>query len=112
MRILRWGSAAAVLIGAACAGYDPDPGPAAPVIRHGDVDYSAVTAIMESFPVQLSTTVMMANSSAAATTVRLGGGCPVQLRVYRDAARTTLAWDQGRVLFCTKEIQIVDLPRG
>jgi hypothetical protein len=106
---LGWIAAAAALLGAGCGGFDPDPGPVAPVIRHGEVDYSATTAIMESFPVQLSTTVMMTNPSSTATTVRLGSGCPVQIRVYRDTGRTALAWDQGRVIACTQEIQIVDL---
>jgi hypothetical protein len=109
MKMNRGWLTAAALVGVACGGYDPDPGPVAPVIRRGEVDYSAVTAVLESFPVQLSTTVTMTNSSSAPTTLRLGGGCPVQIRVYRDAARSALAWDQGRVIGCTKEIQIVDL---
>lgn len=91
---------------------DPGTGPLASTVRQGDVEFSAVTLVMESFPVQLSTTVTMRNRSTARSTLELGSGCPVQLRVYRDAVRKDLVWDQGRVMACTKEIQIVNLAEG
>ncbi|MSR35115.1 MAG: hypothetical protein EXR95_00520 [Gemmatimonadetes bacterium] len=98
---------------AGCAnGVAPGEGPSAGSIVQGGIEYAAETLILESFPVQLSTTVRMRNRSGARADVRLGSGCPVQLRVFKDAARTALAWDQGRVLVCTKEIQIVDLASG
>lgn len=103
-----------LLAAGGCAGaVDPDldaPGSAAVV--QGDVGYRAETAVMESFPVQLRTTVTMGNRGRGKTQLRLGSGCPVQLRVYRDEARSRLAWDQGRVIACTKEIQIVELAPG
>jgi hypothetical protein len=101
------------MVAAACvSSVSPDEAPSSSAVVQGEVEYTADTAILESFPVQLHTTVRMRNRSRATVTLRFGGGCPVQIRAFRDEARTRLAWDQGRIQACTKEIQIVDLPAG
>jgi hypothetical protein len=98
---------------AACANsVAPGESPSAGSVVQDGIEYSAETLVLESFPVQLSTTVRIRNRTGSRAQVRLGSGCPVLLRVYRNEARTALAWDQGRVLACTKEIQIVDLAAG
>src|SRR5687767_1051485 len=97
---------------AACAnGVSPD-GPTSASVVQGEVVYTPETLILESFPVQLHTIVRMRNRSRSKLELQLGSGCPVLLRVYKDEARTALAWDQGRVLACTKQIQILSLAPG
>lgn len=86
--------------------------PSSAAVVQGDVEYRATTAILESFPVQLKTSVVMANRSRSRVVLQLASGCPVQLRVYHDQERQRLVWDQGRVIACTKEIQIVELAAG
>jgi hypothetical protein len=107
---LIWAAAAA-----ACAngngGLGPD-GPASASVVQGQIEYRADTQVMESFPVQLHTIVTLRNRSSARASVELGSGCPVHLRAYRDEARTRLAWDQGRLLVCTMQIQSVELAPG
>ena len=102
-------------LAAACNGGsevpEPPTGPSAPIVQ-GGIEYTADTRVMESFPVQLDTRVTMRNGSSQRATVELGSGCPVILRVYRDAARTQLAWDQSVGMVCTMQIQIVDLAPG
>ena len=90
---------------------DPPTGPSGPVTQAG-IEYSADTRIMESFPVQLDTRVTMTNRTAQRATVELGSGCPINLRAYRDAARTQLAWDESSGRVCTMQIQIVELEPG
>jgi hypothetical protein len=90
----------------------PEDPPASAAVVQGDVEYTAETLILQSFPVQLQTIVRMKNRSRSAVTLQFGGGCPVQIRAFRNEARTQLAWDQGRVIACTKEIQIVRLEAG
>ena len=103
-----------LLVGAltACANGVTSVGPTSASVVQGEVEYTAETLILESFPVQLHTIVRMRNRSSSKLELQLGSGCPVLLRVYRDEARTALAWDQGRALACTKEIQIVSLAPG
>jgi hypothetical protein len=103
---------AAVLAAGCISSVAPDNPPSSAAVIQGDVEYTAETQILESFPVQLNTIVRMRNRSRSTVQLRFGGGCPVQIRAYRDEARTQLAWDQGRVTACTKEIQIVDLKAG
>lgn len=90
---------------------DPPTGPSAPVIQ-GGIEYAADTRVMESFPVQLDTRVTMTNRTNQRTSVGLGSGCPINLRAYRNEARTQLAWDQAQGRVCTMQIQIVDLAPG
>jgi hypothetical protein len=104
-----------LLAGTACNGgsdvADPPTGPSGPVTQ-GGVEYTADTRVMESFPVQLDTRVTMTNRTNAGVSVQLGSGCPINLRAYRDEARTRLAWDQSVGRVCTMQVQIVDLAPG
>jgi hypothetical protein len=102
----------AVALAGCLSSVSPDEAPASAAVVQGDIEYTAETLILESFPVQLHTIVRMRNRTRSATEIRFGGGCPVQIRAYRNEARTSLAWDQGRVIACTKEIQIVTLKSG
>lgn len=104
-------SIAVAALCAACAS-DPAGAPVGPSVRQGDVEFTAETAVMKSFPVQLATTVTMRNRGSEKVAVQLGSGCPVLLRAFRDGARANLAWDQGREMVCTQQIQIVDLAAG
>ena len=101
----------ASMVLAGCAGaVDPDPdAPTSAAVVQGEIGFRADTQIMESFPVQLRTTVVMVNRAKGTTRLDLASGCPVQLRVYRNEERTRLAWDQGRVIACTQQIQTLQL---
>lgn len=103
---------------AACSGSEGpndiggDPAPRNVVVVDS-IRYSAETAILESFPVRLRTTVTLTNLAQRTDTLAVPGGCPVTLRAYRDPARTgTPAWDQSQVLFCTLQIRYVVLGPG
>jgi hypothetical protein len=76
------------------------------------VRYSAATAVLESFPVQLHTTVDIENTGAAAAHLQFPSGCVVLLRAYRAAADPSPAWDQGRTVMCTMAIQLLELEPG
>ena len=102
----------AALAAACMSSVEPDGPPSSSAVIHGQIEYTAETLIMESFPVQLRTIVRMRNRTGSATEIRFGGGCPVLIRAYRDEARTRLAWDQSRTVACTKEIQILSLRSG
>lgn len=86
-----------------------DGAPGSDAVIQGEIGYRASTAILESYPVQLHTTVVMINRGKTRAEVRLASGCPVHLRAYRNEERTRLAWDQGQQLVCTKQIQVIDL---
>lgn len=75
--------------------------------------YSAETAILESFPVQLRTTVSAANPGGDAVRIRFPDGCIVTLRAYRDETRDgDPAWDQARTRACTMAIEERTVPGG
>jgi hypothetical protein len=76
------------------------------------VRYSAATAVLESFPVQLHTTVDIENTGGAAAHLQFPSGCVVLLRAYRAAADPSPAWDQGRTVMCTMAIQMLELEPG
>lgn len=103
---------AGLMVWASC-GVDPgEPGPRngdVNTIVQSDVEYRAETLIMESFPVQLRANVQLRNLSGAPVTVTFRDGCLVYLRVYRDEARTSLAWDAERVTGCTDALVPVRL---
>lgn len=104
----------AVLIAAGCARETttPDgPGGGAAVV-HDDVEYRAETAVMESFPVQLATTVTLTNRGTTPVTLTLPDGCAVLLRAYRSENATTPAYDAQRNVACTLALQEVTLPPG
>ena len=107
---------ASVFVFAAACGTDPgDPSPAgggSQTIVEGNVEYRAESLIMESFPVQIRTNVQITNLGIAATTVTFPDGCLVFLRVYRDAARTSLAWDSEREYGCTDALVPITVGSG
>lgn len=75
-------------------------------VTEGDLQYVAETAIMESFPVQLATSVTVANVGSRPAALEFPDGCPVLIRAYRTPDRTgTPAWDQAHETFCTMAIQ-------
>lgn len=79
----------------------------------GDVEYSAETAIMESFPVQLATTVTLRNTSNADLELLFGDSCVVRLRAYGNAERSgEPAWDQSRSMGCVAMIFEDTIPAG
>jgi len=92
----------------ACTGTDPATGAG----TTGGVTYTADTRVLESFPVQLRTTVRALNSSREGARLELSSGCAVQLAAYRDAQRTQLSWDQSRIQMCTMALQIIDIAPG
>src|SRR5262245_27859361 len=93
-RLARLALLPAVLFAGCMSSVAPDDPPSSAAVVQGQVEYTAETAILESFPVQLHTTVHMKNRSRSPVVLRFGGGCPVQIRAFRDEARTSLAWNQ------------------
>ena len=70
-----------------------------------NLEFQAETLIMESFPVQLRTVVHVTNATTAPADLTFPDGCKVLMRVYRDAARRSLAYDMTRVMGCTMAIE-------
>ena len=99
---------------AGCAADPGEPGPRGgdQTIVEGNVEYRAETLIMESFPVQLRANVHITNLRNTPVTVVFRDGCLVYLRVYRDAARTSLAYDSERVEGCTDALVPVRVGAG
>lgn len=87
-----------------------DGPPAAEVVANG-ISYRASTQIMESFPVQLRTTVDVHNATGAPVRVVFPDGCVVLLRAFPQGA-TTVAWDQRRTVGCTAALVDVTLAAG
>jgi hypothetical protein len=104
----------AALACAACAPAPPnDTAPGGSGAAHGPLRFEASTAVLRSFPAQLSTTVTATNTSGQAQTVEMPGGCTVLLRAYRTPARTgTPAWDQQREAVCTQQLLIEEYAPG
>lgn len=97
-------SAAAVLFvvaGCTSSSSPQEPGEGVGLVRAEDVVFSAETAVMESFPVQLRTTVTATNTGVRSVDLTFPDGCVVLLRAYRDEARTQRAWDQAQHVACT-----------
>jgi hypothetical protein len=84
--------------------------PAATTTLQG-VEFRAETRVLESFPVQLRTSVEMTNRSGAAVALTFPDGCVVLLRAYREAGAAAV-WDQGSVLSCTAALVEVRLAAG
>ena len=100
----------ALVLAARCGtALDPTAAPASTAVVEEDIEYTAETAILESFPVQLHTTVTMRNRSRNVADVQLESGCPVLLRVFPTEARTATIWDQGLILACAMQIQSLRL---
>ncbi len=104
----------AALVAAGCAGGgDPqEPGDAALLVREDGIEYAAETAVMESFPVQLATTVTATNRSGRSVRLAFPDGCVVLLRAYHDEARSRLAWSQQDHVGCTQALVEWSLPAG
>lgn len=103
----------------ACSRAEQSPHPLSPNLQQGapltegDLRYVAETSIMESFPVQLATTVKIENIGSKPASVEFANGCPVLLRAYRTPDRTAQpAWDQAREVFCTQAIQVITIMPG
>lgn len=88
------------------------PAAAGDTVRVGDLRFTASTAVLESFPVQLRTTVEVVNTGTTAATLEFPSGCTVLLRAYRSRADAEPAWDQALAVMCTMAIQIVTLQAG
>lgn len=93
--------ATVAVLGCAQSGDPQEPPNTIAAVVESGVTYSAETQIMESFPVQLATIVTATNTSGRTVDVTFPDGCVVLLRVYRDSARTQLAWDQADHVGCT-----------
>src|SRR5688572_16164543 len=103
-----------VLTAAACttAGEPQNAGNQQASVTHNDVDYTATTRILESFPVQLHTTVDVVNRGRTRARLDFRNGCKVLLRAYRTEAREQAVWDQGRVVGCTQAVETIELQPG
>jgi hypothetical protein len=99
---------AAVLAG--CGSGDPArPDEGAAVVTDDGVRYTAATAVMESFPVQLRTTVSLENGGAERVDVTLRDGCVVLLAASRPGSDAS-AWQEARG--CTMALVEVSLAPG
>ena len=67
-------------------------------------------AIAESFPVQISVTVEITNTSTTRESVTFPDGCVVLMRAYADG--TEPAWDMSGAVACTQALVQVDLAPG
>lgn len=112
---------ASILLLAACTGGpapgdpagEPSGGMSAQAVRTPNgLEYRADTRILESFPVQLHTTVSITNTTAAPVSFTLPDGCTVLLRAYRSADATTPAFDQLKVAICTLALMEATLAPG
>ena len=92
-----------ILLLAACTSAEDSPTDTPPAASQqvGDVQYSAETLVMESFPVQLRTIVTARNTSDEAIEMNFPYPCVVHVRAYADSARTgEPAWSQERFMGC------------
>jgi len=102
MQRLMRGAAVLLLVAGCTSSGDPqEPGDRTSLVRAQGVEFSAETAVMESFPVQLRTTVTATNTDRRSVDLTFPDGCVVLLRAYRDEARTQRAWDQAEHVGCT-----------
>jgi hypothetical protein len=104
---------AAALLATACStSGDPAAADAAGGIVRDGVRYTASTAVLESFPVQLHTTVEVHNIGNATARLEFPSGCVVLLQAFRQPGDSEPVWDQARAVMCTMALQIVDLAPG
>jgi hypothetical protein len=103
-----------VLLTVACSmtGEPQNAGGQQTVVQRGQVHYSATTRVLESFPVQLHTTVDITNRGDERARLDFRNGCKLLLRAYRTAARQQPVWDQGRIVGCTQAIETIELDAG
>jgi hypothetical protein len=91
----------AITIAAACQGgsspVQPDDLASLRVVE--GVRYEADTRVMESFPVQLATSVTITNTTSSRVTLRFGDSCVVTLRAYQGGQQV---WDQRTLILCAQ----------
>ena len=108
--LVRWsivlGTLVATVAVAACDGSPTDTDPGDDPITYQVTSF----AIAESFPVQISVTVQMTNTSATPESVTFPDGCVVLMRAYGDG--TEPAWDMSGAVGCTQALVQVDLTPG
>jgi hypothetical protein len=98
---------------AAAGGTTRAAGPAEEVRGQDGVHFSATTAVLESFPVHLHTTVEATNRGGSPATLVFPDGCTVLLRAWReDGTADEPAWDQAGTTACTMAVQRVTLQPG
>lgn len=80
------------------------------VLQDG-IEYTGEVLVMESFPVQLSGRVTIANRSQETRTATFPDGCVALLRAYRPGEREPV-WDQSGEQACTMALVPVELAPG
>jgi hypothetical protein len=103
---------AALLAGGCSSAGEPTGTDGAGGIVRDGVRYTATTTVLESYPVQLHTTVRVLNTGSTPARLEFPSGCVVLLRVYRDTADARPVWDQAQIVMCTMALQLVDLAPG
>lgn len=100
----------------ACGNKEP-AGPRLPdggsqTVIQNNIEYRGETLSLESFPVQIATNVRLTNPGSAPASLTFPDGCVVMLLVFRDAARSELAFDSRKVYGCTAALVPVTLAPG
>lgn len=80
------------------------------VVQDG-IEYTGEVLVMESFPVQLSGRVTIANRSGETRTITFPDGCVALLRAYRPGESEPV-WDQSGEQACTMALVPVELAPG
>jgi hypothetical protein len=97
-----------VLIAGACGPRDAaDPEPA-PVVRRNDVEYTARTALLASYPVRLRTTITARSHASREVVLRPADDCPVLVIVLSRDGRPR--WNQAGAVPCDGAPREVRLP--
>jgi hypothetical protein len=100
---------------AACAvgtdGGEPTSSDPAAAATSGDVTFSADTRVLESFPVQLRTSVVATNRGGSPVQLTFPDGCVVLLRAFHEGG-TTPVWDQRDGTVCTMSLVEATLEPG
>ena len=88
-----------------------DDSPLGGAVVQDGIEYTGEVLVMESFPVQLSGRVTIANRSAETRTVTFPDGCVALLRAYRPGESEPV-WDQSGEQMCTMALVPVELAPG
>ena len=88
-----------------------DDSPRGGVVVQDGIEYTGEVLVMESFPVQLSGRVTIANRSGETRTVTFPDGCVALLRAYRPGESEPV-WDQSGEQACTMALVPVELAPG
>ena len=93
-------------------GGDPqEPTGAYSAVVESGVRYEADTRVMESFPVQLATTVTAINTTGRRVELTFPDGCVALVRAYRPGESEPV-WDQSGEQACTMALVPVELAPG